>query len=48
MRTRQEIEDDADTIADKPMIEQADLAQLGKLMIELLLDIRDMADPTRE
>ena len=42
MRERQEIETDVDTILDKPVLELTDVAHSNKLIIECLLDIRDI------
>jgi len=40
VRHRTEIEDDAAAIADKPVVTQWELAQLARLQLETLLDIR--------
>lgn len=49
MRDRQTIIDEAETILDKPVLDQTDVAHSQKLVIELLLDIRDTLkyDPIR-
>lgn len=42
MRDRQTITDEVETILDKPVLDQTDVAHSQKLVIELLLDIREM------
>ena len=41
MRPRQEILDEASIWLDKPILEQTDLIQVQRLLLEVLLDIRD-------
>ena len=47
MRERIEIESDVETLLDKPVLELTDVAHSNKIIIECLLDIREMLWPVR-